>query len=442
MQKDQQPRNDHSKPGNTSKKYIITCMIASMLMINLQSQNLIPNPGFEAYKFLPCSCMQKSVDSYVKGWERVGAGTPDYITSLAAGNCYANPHSNDWESCGAQAPHKGNAMGMIMTYAKDGTYREYMGIRLKQPLEKGKTYYAEFYVSLGDHCGIATNNIGMLFLPGRYVNNRDYIIEETPQVNNVQVIDNTSGWTKVSGTFVAEDDMTYMIVGNFLPADRTHKKNMSSSQSYHADVAAYYIDDFLVYDLHKRLVVSKDTLVDSNATVNLFAMGGGNYEWIDAKSRKTLSEDDNVSLTIQDDRTLVCYSGRDTNRINVRMRRPANDIKGRTIKKSQKFDVTHDEIQVEIYDKLEVDGDIISLYHDQALIASNVTISKDTLVYKINIDRTRPNHIITFAENEGASPPNTASIIIRDGDKVTEITLTSDLTTCDAVILNYKDEDE
>src|SRR5688572_15355224 len=106
MQKDHEPGIDHSKPGKTSKQFIITVVMATLLMLNVKAQNLIPNPGFESYKFLPCSCMQKNVDAYLKGWERVGAGTPDYINAKTPISCYANTQSNNWESCGSEIPHK------------------------------------------------------------------------------------------------------------------------------------------------------------------------------------------------------------------------------------------------------------------------------------------------------------------------------------------------
>ena len=214
-------------------KHLLAGIVLLIVPIVAGAQNLIPNPGFENYSKVPCSHMNGSLSEYVSGWENAASGTPDFLCTEADSACYASPYSKHWDSYGTETPHGGKGMAMIMTTGhQGGTWREYLGIMLSKPLVKGKRYYAEFYVSLGDYSGVATNNLGLLFKTGPFFSEPDYIIAQTPQVNTQTVIDQTNGWYKVSGTFTAAENYTHMIVGNFFTDAQTTVKVMPPAKSY------------------------------------------------------------------------------------------------------------------------------------------------------------------------------------------------------------------
>jgi len=94
-------------------------------------------------------------------------------------------------------------------------------------------------------------------------------------------------------------------------------------------------------------------------------------------------------------------------------------------------------VQIEVYDKNDVDGDTLSIFNGNELVAAHVGLEKTVKSFTIHIDRTQSTQIIVFAETEGTMPPNTACIILRDGKNQTEIMLKSDMVSSDSVILNY-----
>ncbi|HTF04363.1 MAG TPA: hypothetical protein VK826_10065 [Bacteroidia bacterium] len=435
-------------------RYIATLALALPLNLFAQSTtlNLIPNPGFETYSQVPCNCMHGSLSEYIDAWENAGAGTPDYISAKASESCYASPNSSHWDSYGTETPHGGNGMGMIMTSAHDGVYREYLGVTLTAPLKKGHKYYAEFFVTLGDYCGLATNNLGMLFRTGTFATVPEHIITGTPQVNQATIVDQTKGWFKVSGTFVAAEDYTYVIIGNFFTKDETATKTMPKAESYPGEhsyrtsMAAYYIDDFMLREMNTYLTVAGDTVVNIGTTATLIADGGVTYTWADTERPGTIiGGGAELKVTMNKKRSFYVYSGGDTAMITVNIRKPASaymqQLNGRKVRKGRNVNVSSDEITIQVYDKNEIDGDSISLYYGDSLIVSNLALTKKKVSYTIRVDKTKPRQIVLYAENQGSVPPNTACIVIKDGRNSTDIVLQSDFKYCDSVMLTYKEED-
>ncbi len=425
---------------------------ALVLFTGLSAQNLIPNPGFEKYSKVPCECMHGSLRDYIDDWENAGGGTPDFICTKSAESCYASTNSSHWDSYGFEAPHGGDGMGMIMTSGHEGAYREYLGVTLTQPLKKGKKYYAEFYVTLGDWCGIATNNLGMLFRTGTFKAVFDNHIYGSPQINNATIIDQTKGWYKVSGTFVAGEDYTYVIIGNFASKENTSIKIMPRLESYPGEhtyrtsMAAYYIDDFMLREINSKLVVAGDTIVNAGTTATLVADGGVTYSWADVERPDVIiGGGDELKVTMNKKRTFNVYSGGDTAQITVNIRKPASaymaELNGRKVRKGRNITVHSEEITIQVFDKNEVDGDSISLYYGDSLIVEHLALTKKKISFTIRVDKNKPRQIVLFAENQGSVPPNTACIVIKDGRNSTDVVLQSDFKYCDSVMLTYKEED-
>lgn len=440
----------HLKCSQIRMKILRISLLLLVVCTSLQAQNLIPNPGFESYSQVPCGCMQGSLSSYVSGWENAGSGTPDFICSEAKEECYASPHSNHWDSYGSEDPHGGKGMGMIMTSGHGGTYREYLGVTLTQPLVKGNKYYAEFYVTLGDYCGAATNNIGMLFRTGTFSAAADYIITGEPQVNVKTVIDQTNGWYKVSGTFVAQEAYTYVIIGNFFSPANTIVKEMPKAESYESphtyrtSMAAYFIDDFTLREAKFHVTVKGDTLVTTGATATLKASGGSTYTWADAERPDVvIGGGEELKVNMNKKRTFIVRSEGDSAMITVNVQKPASaymsELNGRKVRKGRNIEVTGDEITIQVFDKNEVDGDSVSLYYGDSLIVEHLAITHKKVSITIHVDKSKPRQIVLYAENMGSTPPNTACVVIKDGRNSTEVVLQSDYKYCDSVMLTYKE---
>ncbi|HEU4716195.1 MAG TPA: hypothetical protein VFU15_00090 [Bacteroidia bacterium] len=415
----------------------------------LCGQNFVPNPGFETYKELPCEPMQFNMSDYVPDWQSAAGGTPDVKYDYPGINkdCYANCFSTNPESYGSEKPHSGHGMGMIMTDALGGSYREYLAATLTQPLVKGVTYYVEMYVSLGDNCTQQTNNVGIAFFTGTFSRASGNIIITTPAVNESKVLSKAEGWTKISGTFTADDNYTYFAIGNFLtrPQTKIEKRTAKdSTHNYHTDITAYYIDDIVVRPNECSLSIGGDTLVLVGTNARLIASGGTDYTWIEnGKPRDTLSHTSVLDVKMDKARVFVVSDESCRRTVTVGVLKPGDfakkDLNGRKVKKGREVNVQNDVISVIIYDKDEVDGDSISLWYGDSCLVQHYALTKKKKEFKVKIDKDHPKQLILYAENEGSKPPNTAAFIIKDGRKSSNLILSSDLKSCDAVMLVHKD---
>ncbi len=105
-----------------------------------------------------------------------------------------------------------------------------------------------------------------------------------------------------------------------------------------------------------------------------------------------------------------------------------NQFKQREKEYVQEITVEGDSIQVDFYDNGEIDGDSISVFLNNQVIAFGQRLSTRSIHFDIPLDKTRAvNEISMFAENLGLIAPNTALMIISDGKKRYELRLSSTL---------------
>lgn len=102
----------------------------------------------------------------------------------------------------------------------------------------------------------------------------------------------------------------------------------------------------------------------------------------------------------------------------------------RTPKKSVEVYTSSDSVKVELYDNGVYDKDSVSVIFNKELVAykEELHTNKPVSFYvKLSSDIKR-NEMIFFAENLGLTPPNSALMVITDGEnKRTEINVSSDL---------------
>jgi hypothetical protein len=88
--------------------------------------------------------------------------------------------------------------------------------------------------------------------------------------------------------------------------------------------------------------------------------------------------------------------------------------------------VTNEEITIRLYDNGEIDDDTISVYLDGRLIIANKRLSATPITYTLKMDENNPEHtLVMVAENLGRIPPNTSLMIVQDGDKRYQVSITS-----------------
>ena len=95
---------------------------------------------------------------------------------------------------------------------------------------------------------------------------------------------------------------------------------------------------------------------------------------------------------------------------------------------SKEIIVDTDSLKVDFYDNGEVDGDSISIFYNNQLIAFNRMLSTRSVHFDLVLDSTKEvNEISMFADNLGSIPPNTALMIVTAGKKRYEVSMTSNL---------------
>lgn len=105
------------------------------------------------------------------------------------------------------------------------------------------------------------------------------------------------------------------------------------------------------------------------------------------------------------------------------------------------IEVDSSNLTIELIDNGEIDKDSVSVFFNSHMIAEKLELTKRGLVYNISLDQNRPiNEISMFAENLGLIPPNTAVLVVYDGKKRYEVSLTSTLQTNGTIRLKKREE--
>lgn len=105
-----------------------------------------------------------------------------------------------------------------------------------------------------------------------------------------------------------------------------------------------------------------------------------------------------------------------------------DQYKKRTNEVVQELLVDSDSLQIDFYDNGEVDGDSISIFFNDKLMASAQKLSVNAIHLKVGLDPNKEiNTLSMFADNLGGIPPNTALMLVYDGRKRYEVRLTSNL---------------
>lgn len=95
--------------------------------------------------------------------------------------------------------------------------------------------------------------------------------------------------------------------------------------------------------------------------------------------------------------------------------------------------------RVDLYDNGEVDGDSISLFYNNKLILSHKRLSEKAITLNLTAtDSDAINELTMYAENLGEIPPNTALMVVTDGDKRYEVRISSDLKNSGTIRFIHK----
>ncbi|GIK70659.1 MAG: T9SS type B sorting domain-containing protein [Bacteroidetes bacterium] len=181
------------------------------------AQNLLLNGDFEEYWECPDYWDQLNRCKYV--FNPCKISTPDYFNSCSNYISYFGYNIQPLHGQGFVAIVIGGA-GISDSTNKLATYREYIQIKLSQPLKFGNEYKFSFFLKLrftpNFNC-FTTDRIGVKFVNEERVYdlylwkilNADW---ENPKGN---IFINDNNWQKIEGSYTANGGEEWMIIGNF-----------------------------------------------------------------------------------------------------------------------------------------------------------------------------------------------------------------------------------
>ena len=236
-------------------KQIITLLL---LTVSLQSigQNLVRNPGFE--DSISCPPLHSYID-VCRHWHGI-RNTPDYYHPCSSDSNVTPPDTY----YGHQQAYEGKAFTGIYTYDVGLMAGELITAQLSAPLETGQEYDVSFYINRAFYYhdySLATNNMGALFTMGMPYYLVNGPLPNYAHVYNPNIIKDTTGWVKIEGSFVADSNYQYIVLGNLFDFQHTDTVNDG------AGWRAYYFIDGVSVTLHTSTSIANEPSSVNSASV-------------------------------------------------------------------------------------------------------------------------------------------------------------------------------
>lgn len=220
------------------KKLVLSFCIF-LTVAGMAQVNLVQNPSFEDYSACPNYWAQIN---YSNNWQAY-KGSPDYYNVCGAVDSFSVPQN----FIGNQLPASGNAYCGVILYDKANFGNdEIIGTNLTSSLLIGTKYFVSFkavlkYNNPFDIC-CAHNKFGVKFSTVAYT------ISSPPPQNNFAhvysntVIADTTNWTQIAGSFIADSAYSKIMLGNFFD-----NVSLTINDIQPANNSSYYfIDDICV----------------------------------------------------------------------------------------------------------------------------------------------------------------------------------------------------
>lgn len=233
--------------------------------------NLVNNGSFEAR-----SPEAKTWDQLTRatGWSNANGGSADVFSKLGCANTTGIPDNE----VGSSAAFEGEGYAGFVAWKDDqrpnlkrmvngrdekpyraawNQYSEYLETALTAPLTAGQKYDISFMVKLADKSDRAVSGIGAYCSPTELKYFHRHHLSESADVSSTAVLENKKDWVEVKGTFVADGDEKYVVIGAFGPS--LEKKSVIEGAD---NQRAYYYIDAIAVRLHPEDDRDKDGVID------------------------------------------------------------------------------------------------------------------------------------------------------------------------------------
>lgn len=219
-------QNKTSSKANFQKIFLL--LIALLFCVGsfaqLPTKNLVPNPGFEFHKG------KSPVIKNAIPW--MNSGTVDY---------YLKPDKKDTSVF--KGPHTGKCYAGLRFQAN---YKEYMYVKLIEPLVKGNPYKFEMYVRLLDRSTVSVKQLGVYFSDNPFQVGMVFDEEGVVDSTYKKGISGTLTWIPIRGEYIAKGGEKYIIIGNFKTVMKDDFVRKNKWEIFEMREAYYYVDDVSV----------------------------------------------------------------------------------------------------------------------------------------------------------------------------------------------------
>jgi hypothetical protein len=219
----------------------------------------VPNPGFEIYDTCPYfsdNPIYSGAGTICRAYPWFQPYQPNNNWSSGCGgsssdffHICAGQIPIVWSGFDYQFPYFGSGFAGIGTFdAIDSTnlFREYLEIKLNKSLSN-KNYCTTWFTNLSSISKCGSNRIGAYFSKDTtFQFDQWLIIPVYPQIENLEIVNDTLNWIPFHQTFKAEGGERYMTIGNFRVSSYVETGQIIAQNNRWT---YYYFDDFGVYEL-------------------------------------------------------------------------------------------------------------------------------------------------------------------------------------------------
>jgi gliding motility-associated-like protein len=228
----------------------------------LSAQELIPNGGFETYRTCP---RQDNLLSEATPWYNPNRATPDFYNQCLPLQQIELP------------PHTGQGLGRLFL---DNGWAEYMATPLKKPLEAGKCYAFEMYISTPTPPRYLPGTMGAYFSPDPLTGPDKTLFAVQPRILDApqKSVNSRFKWERIGGTFKANGGERFVTIGSFVTLPKF-------LESYYI-----FLDDISLKPI--ELDLGRDTVLcgrKSQLLLNATTPGAIEYRWHDGSIAPTFA---------------------------------------------------------------------------------------------------------------------------------------------------------
>ena len=287
-------------------------VILILFYTSVFSQNLVPNNSFERARHCPEASTTEWRKELIFHWKIPNRATPDYFNA-----CIDTIVGVPKNFAGNQYAVDGNAyIGLILREDfksnlanADDCYREYIQVKLSEPLKRNRKYCVNLSYSLATKSSYAIDALGMYISREKLKSKKCGLLVAKPQIESKKgrLLKNKKKWEELCGTYTARGKEEYLTIGNFKSNEQTLSLKIDTTiidTGY--TYAYYYIDDVSVYLIENDFECACPTYKLDEQDLNL-SSGGYKIKLIDSSEFQKTQKDTLTKDSLQ--------NKKDTNRL-------------------------------------------------------------------------------------------------------------------------------